>query len=268
MKRKCRFRLASLSAMLICLPGRAPAQGGTAPKTLYACYLPQSGVVYRVAETDLRFQTPVCASQNHVLFSWNDKGEKGDKGDPGQAGNLALAGHICPAGQFVVGFSTSGALVCSALSGGSDGGGGTPPPTQYVGAWSLQPALRTHCSVPDYPLLSSTLAFTVIQTRLPAADQIVLDFEGTYYTLPVSARGFAMPFDGVSGSFAASTPFSLSYDNLIESGAISVNGTFVDFNSFTATVTFSIQGQLYTPASGWKAFTCDPLAATVAGTRM
>ncbi len=77
-----------------------------------------------------------------------------------------------------------------------------------------------------------------------------------------------MPFNGVNGSFAASTPFSLSYDNLIESGAISVNGTFVDFNSFTATVTLSIQGQLYSQLLGWKAFTCDPWVATVTGTRM
>src|SRR6266480_3323280 len=161
-----------LLALLLGLPGRAPAQGGTAPKTLYACYLPQSGVVYRVAETDLRFQTPACASQNHVLFSWNDKGEKGDPG------NLALAGHTCPAGQFVTGFGTTGGLVCSALF-----IGGTPP-DQYVGQWTLQPAFGAVCTIPDDDLLSGGLSFATMNTGFMGAGTIVMSFR---WSLPPRA---------------------------------------------------------------------------------
>jgi hypothetical protein len=48
-----------------------------------------------------------------------DKGDKGDKGDtgntgpPGEPGSLALAGLMCPSGMFVVGFSTSGQMLCN-----------------------------------------------------------------------------------------------------------------------------------------------------------
>src|SRR6266550_4917704 len=62
-----------LLALLLGLPGRAPAQGGTAPKTLYACYLPQSGVVYRVAETEDRKSTRLNSSHGYISYSWNDK---------------------------------------------------------------------------------------------------------------------------------------------------------------------------------------------------
>lgn len=111
----------------------APATvlGGQPPKVFYACYIPTSGVTYRIKEVDIK-QT--CAS-DHVMFSWTDggipgpQGPKGDpgpqgpqgaKGDPGQSGftqtQLVLSGEVtapvggsavalatCPAGWLVVG---------------------------------------------------------------------------------------------------------------------------------------------------------------------
>jgi uncharacterized protein YkwD len=53
------------------------------------------------------------------------QGEKGDKGDTGavgltgeqgpqgEPGNLALAGQMCPAGQYVIGFNANGGIVCA-----------------------------------------------------------------------------------------------------------------------------------------------------------
>jgi len=246
-----------LLALLLGLPGRAPAQGGTAPKTLYACYLPQSGVVYRVAETDLRFQTPACASQNHVLFSWNDKGEKGDPG------NLALAGHTCPAGQFVTGFGTTGGLVCSALF-----IGGTPP-DQYVGQWTLQPAFGAVCTVPDDDVLSGALSFATVNTGFMGAGTIVMSFRGTYVShlggphsnFPVEGLELAMEFAAESRAFGGSgTRFSYFDDQLIVNGGALVVGSFIDANSFTAHVTLSIRGFVRSPLDlGWKEYTCDPV---------
>lgn len=39
-------------------------------------------------------------------------GPEGPTGPPGPAGNLALAGQMCSAGQFVIGFDSSGNIVC------------------------------------------------------------------------------------------------------------------------------------------------------------
>src|SRR5882672_873961 len=71
------------------------AQAASPAAVLYACYIPQSGVMYRVGAADLRAQTPTCVSQNHVLFSWNDG-----------------LGRRCPIGQFLLGFDAAGELIC------------------------------------------------------------------------------------------------------------------------------------------------------------
>ena len=41
------------------------------PMIFHACFVQQSGVVYRVGEVGLRSETPECVSPNHILFSWN-----------------------------------------------------------------------------------------------------------------------------------------------------------------------------------------------------
>src|SRR4051812_15641607 len=53
------------------------------PKVFYACYIPNSGVVYRIKEVDLK-QT--CSSADHVMFSWTDGGAPGPQGPQGPVG--------------------------------------------------------------------------------------------------------------------------------------------------------------------------------------
>ena len=63
-------------------PEAAPSAGD--PSTLmWACYVPNSGTVYRIRTGDTKES---CASQQHVMFSWNPLGLKGDKGDTGEQG--------------------------------------------------------------------------------------------------------------------------------------------------------------------------------------
>lgn len=63
----------------------ATVLGGQPPKVFYACYIPSSGVTYRIKEVDIK-QT--CAT-DHVMFSWTDggvPGPQGPQGDPGPQG--------------------------------------------------------------------------------------------------------------------------------------------------------------------------------------
>src|SRR5215213_1993809 len=87
-------RAAVLGAILAAAPAALEAQT-TTPKVYYACYIPTSGTVYRIKETNLK---QACASSAHVPFSWTDggtpgpqgpegpKGDKGDQGEPGAPG--------------------------------------------------------------------------------------------------------------------------------------------------------------------------------------
>lgn len=63
----------------------ATVLGGQSPKVFYACYVPSSGVTYRIKEVDVKQN---CSS-DHVMFSWTDggvAGPQGPKGDPGPQG--------------------------------------------------------------------------------------------------------------------------------------------------------------------------------------
>lgn len=51
-------------------------------------------------------------------------GPQGEQGDQGEPGNLALAGLTCEEGEFLVGFTAAGGLLCAAI----DGGGPDDPP--------------------------------------------------------------------------------------------------------------------------------------------
>ena len=64
------------------VPMDARAQDG-APKVIVACYLPHSGIVYRIGEEGLKEE---CRGKKHVEFSFNDRGPKGDPGPPGDPG--------------------------------------------------------------------------------------------------------------------------------------------------------------------------------------
>ena len=69
-------------------PDAAPSAGD--PSTLmWACYVPNSGTVYRIRTGDTKEN---CASHQHVMFSWNPLGLKGDKGDKGDTGEQGVPG--------------------------------------------------------------------------------------------------------------------------------------------------------------------------------
>src|ERR1051325_7505005 len=72
--------LLAISLVLSPRPAAAQSTG-----VLYACYIPSSGVVYRIKVPGGK---TACES-GHVQFSWNETGPigpKGDKGDPGAPG--------------------------------------------------------------------------------------------------------------------------------------------------------------------------------------
>ncbi len=55
-------------AFLLSLPGTVQAQTPpTPPKQFFACYVPSSGVIYRIKEPGLK---DACTGKKHVEFSW------------------------------------------------------------------------------------------------------------------------------------------------------------------------------------------------------
>ena len=62
------LRAAALGLAALVAPAALRAQS-TTPKVFYACYVPNSGTVYRIKEADLKQQ---CAKSTHVQFSWTD----------------------------------------------------------------------------------------------------------------------------------------------------------------------------------------------------
>ncbi len=58
-------------AVLFLVPQALKAQEepSEVPKQFYACYVPSSGVVYRIKEPGLR---DACSGKKHVEFSWTD----------------------------------------------------------------------------------------------------------------------------------------------------------------------------------------------------
>ena len=56
-------------ALALTAPVTLRAQTPSPQKVISACYVPGSGTVYRIKETDLKQE---CASPRHVAFSWTD----------------------------------------------------------------------------------------------------------------------------------------------------------------------------------------------------
>lgn len=74
---------ALMTAGFVALPlGAAFAQAPAQPDTIWACYVPTSGTVYRIKVADTK---EACVG-NAVPFSWNVQGPKGDTGPQGPAG--------------------------------------------------------------------------------------------------------------------------------------------------------------------------------------
>ena len=79
-------------ALLLFTPGNVHAQA----TVLFACYVPNSGVVYRVnpplspgENSDLK---DACTGKKHVLFDWNQQGPPGANGSNGTNGTNGTNG--------------------------------------------------------------------------------------------------------------------------------------------------------------------------------
>ncbi|HUF70732.1 MAG TPA: hypothetical protein VMM79_18935 [Longimicrobiales bacterium] len=94
----CRAAIVLTTAVLLAAPSAASVQSAPAankptvqnePVLIYACYVPSSGTVYRIKETDLK---QACVSAQHVEFSWNQQGPQGPQGVQGIQGIQGVAG--------------------------------------------------------------------------------------------------------------------------------------------------------------------------------
>lgn len=81
-----------LTLALTGLCGRAGAQEAV----LYACYVPESGTVYRIKAPGL---PDTCRSDDHVPFSWGAVGPQGPRGPAGKAGPEGPRGSAGPRGD-------------------------------------------------------------------------------------------------------------------------------------------------------------------------
>jgi len=84
---------APLTAQTTTTTGGATTAG--TPTLIYACYVPISGTVYRIKETDLK---PTCVSPQHVEFFWNQQGPPGLQGPQGIQGIQGIQGVAGPVG--------------------------------------------------------------------------------------------------------------------------------------------------------------------------
>ena len=71
-----------------------------AQSTLYACYVPETGTVYRIKTAGLSDEClgPTSGPNVHVEFSWNEVGPPGPQGAAGEAGPAGPAGEAGPVG--------------------------------------------------------------------------------------------------------------------------------------------------------------------------
>ena len=85
--------IAVVAAPLFLPAMRALAQSGST--TLYGCYVPNSGTVYRIKGPKL---PDSCRAPTHVEFSWNIQGPAGPAGPAGPQGPQGPIGPQGPAG--------------------------------------------------------------------------------------------------------------------------------------------------------------------------
>jgi hypothetical protein len=215
-----RFMSVALVMTLAAVP-MARAQSDPSPKVLSACYVPEVGLVYRIGEPGLPDH---CLGPKHVQFSWNaegPKGEKGDQGDPGPPGTASLAGHVCPAGTFVIGFDSSGGLLCSVIDEAN------PPPTNpFEGMWTFDPAVVMEC--PGTPIGAVNLNVSGLTTRLVSADQMVVTLDYGVDFLPgevLPPISFSVPFDPQLQTFSGSGPFTIAPYPMSIGGSFSGEGS-------------------------------------------
>lgn len=103
---------------IVLLAGFLPNEGGAqaASQTLYACYVPSSGTVYRVKTPNA---PTACVDASHVEFSWNGEGPPGAAGPAGPTGQTGAQGPAGPAGSIGMTTIVEQALI-AASGGGTD----------------------------------------------------------------------------------------------------------------------------------------------------
>ena len=98
--------LAAVSALALSMSVSAPvsAQTTTEP-TMYACYVPLTGTVYRIktpgapdACTQPKGKNNGMGHQDHIQFAFNEKGNVGPMGPMGPAGPAGPQGEVGPMG--------------------------------------------------------------------------------------------------------------------------------------------------------------------------
>jgi len=97
---RIRYMLGGAMLLIGALPSSILAQ---ASGPLSACYVPTTGIVYRVNDPANPGLDPDlgdgCRSEAHVLFSWNAEGEQGPEGPQGPAGEQGPEGEQGPQGD-------------------------------------------------------------------------------------------------------------------------------------------------------------------------
>lgn len=105
------MKLTHVVALIACaalVPAAAQAQTSLTGQTIYACYVPKTGTVYRIKVAD----SPTKCAPNHVAFSWDVAGGTGGGGLTGfrvtgntvEVAPLGVYGTpvMCNAGEIVV----------------------------------------------------------------------------------------------------------------------------------------------------------------------
>jgi hypothetical protein len=202
-------RAVALAALLMIVGGgAAQAQEEPPATTLHACYMPDTGTVYRILTQGT---PPKCRSNKHVQFSWTDPGPagtagpagadgpKGAPGPDGEAGAAGTAGVACwdlngngiadPA-EDVNGDGFLTAADCTGPQGlpgapGTDGAAGGPGLPGVNGAFCAD-NLPTASILPPWTLHAihgrrTTGTFTVLHrtaAAAPAAERIAEKYVG------------------------------------------------------------------------------------------
>ncbi len=100
-RRRTDVRRSVLAAVTVCVLALPIARAGAMPSThlddeiIHACFVPQSGTLYRIKATD---PTETCKSAQHVPIQWNITGDVGPEGATGSAGPAGPSGAKGPQG--------------------------------------------------------------------------------------------------------------------------------------------------------------------------
>lgn len=89
---RARLILPLLLVAAVAVGGAAAAHSPPAQDVIYACYVPASGTIYRIDETE------TCKSPNHIALQWNVEGPQGPPGPQGPQGPQGEQGDQGPPG--------------------------------------------------------------------------------------------------------------------------------------------------------------------------